>query len=124
MISMENNTAQVFLLRDADRVVALGSRIRQEILARGVKEDRMVIIPNWADGKQICPLERSGNKFVEKRYLADKFIVECSGHMGEGHDFLNHLAGSQALKEIPRPRLPVHWQWTQTRRDSGIQREA
>ena len=73
--------------------------MRQKILARGVKEDRMVIIPNWADGKQICPLERSGNKFVEKRYLADKFIVECSGHMGEGHDFSTILQAAKRLKE-------------------------
>ena len=45
------NKVSSFLLRNADRVVALGGRMKQELLAKGVKEDRIVIIPNWADGE-------------------------------------------------------------------------
>ena len=91
------NKVSNFLLRHADRVVALGGRMKRELLAKGVKEDRVVIIPNWADGKQIYPVEKSANSFVEKHHLTSKFVVQYSGHMGEGHDFSTIL---QAAKQL------------------------
>jgi len=73
--------------------------MKQEILAKGVKEDRIVIIPNWADGEQIYPTEKSANWFVEKHQLKGKFVVQYSGHMGEGHDFSTILQAAKRLKE-------------------------
>ena len=94
-----SNKVSVFLLRHANRVVALGGRMKQEVLARGVKEDRIVIIPNWADGEQIYPVEKSANWFVEKHHLKGKFVVQYSGHMGEGHDFSTILQAAKRLEE-------------------------
>jgi len=88
-----------FLLRHADRVVALGNRMKQELLLKGVKEEKVVIIPNWADGSDIYPLEKSKNWFVEKHRLKGKFVVQYSGHMGEGHDFLTILRAAEKLRE-------------------------
>lgn len=93
------NKVSSFLLRKADRVVALGGRMKQELLAKGVKEDRIVIIPNWADGEQIYPVEKPANSFVEKHHLTGKFVVEYSGHMGEGHDFSTIMQAAKRLKE-------------------------
>ena len=93
------NKVSNFLLRHADQVVALGDRMKQVLLAKGVKEDRAVIIPNWADGKQIYPVEKSANSFVEKHHLTSKFVVQYSGHMGEGHDFSTILQAAKQLKE-------------------------
>jgi glycosyltransferase involved in cell wall biosynthesis len=93
------NKVSSFLLRNADRVVALGGRMKQELLAKGVKEDRIVIIPNWADGEQIYPVEKSANWFVEKHHLKGKFVVQYSGHMGEGHDFSTILHAAKCLKK-------------------------
>lgn len=93
------NKVSSFLLRHANRVVALGGRMKQELLAKGVKEDRIVIIPNWADGEQIYPVEKSANWFVEKHHLKGKFVVQYSGHMGEGHDFSTILQAAKRLKE-------------------------
>lgn len=88
-----------FLLRHADRVVALGNRMKQELLLKGVKEEKVVIIPNWADGSDIYPLEKSKNWFVEEHRLKGKFVVQYSGHMGEGHDFLTILRAAEKLRE-------------------------
>jgi len=88
-----------FLLRHADRVVALGNRMKEELQAKGVTEDRVVVIPNWADGEQIYPVEKSANWFVEKHHLKGKFVVQYSGHMGEGHDFWTILQAARRLKE-------------------------
>jgi len=99
VVTKISNKVSSFLLRHADRVVALGCRMKQEILAKGVKEDRIVIIPNWADGEQIYPVEKFVNWFVEKHQLKKKFVVEYSGHMGEGHDFSTILQTAERLKE-------------------------
>ena len=99
VVTKVSNKVSNFLLRHADRVVVLGDRMKQEIMAKGVKEDKIVIIPNWADGKQIYPVEEAENWFVEKYYLKGKFVVQYSGHMGEGHDFSTILQAAERLKE-------------------------
>ncbi len=88
-----------FLLRHADRVVALGGGMEQELVSKGVKEDHIASIPNWADGTDIYPLEKSKNWFVEKHHLKGKFVVQYSGHMGEGHDFLTILQAAKKLRK-------------------------
>lgn len=88
-----------FLLKHVDRVIALGEAMKQELFLKGVKEEKVVIIPNWADGSDIYPLEKSKNWFVEKHRLKGKFVVQYSGHMGEGHDFLTILRAAEKLRE-------------------------
>ena len=93
------NKVSGFLLRNADRVVALGNRMQQELLAKGVTGERVVVIPNWADGEQIYPMQKSANWFVEKYQLKGKFVVQYSGHMGEGHDFSTIMQAAKRLQE-------------------------
>lgn len=88
-----------FLLRYADRVVVLGGRMKQELLLKGVKEEGVVIIPNWADDDDIQPVEKSKNWFAEKHHLKGKFVVQYSGRMGEGHDFSTILHAAKRLRE-------------------------
>ena len=45
------------------------------------------------------PLEKSKNWFVEKHHLEGKFVVQYSGHMGEGHDFSTILRAAKRLQE-------------------------
>jgi glycosyltransferase involved in cell wall biosynthesis len=99
VVTKTANKVSSFLLRNADRVVALGGRMKQQVLAKGVKEDRIVVIPNWADGEQIYPVEKSANWFAERHRLKGKFVVQYSGHMGEGHDFSTILHAAKRLKE-------------------------
>lgn len=88
-----------YLLKHADRLIVLGEMMKQEIVRKGVKEDRIAIIPNWADGEQVYPVERSENWFVEKYRLKGKFVVQYSGHMGEGHNFSTILQTAKRLME-------------------------
>jgi len=93
------NKVSSFLLRHADRVVALDDKVKHEVVAKGVKGERVIVIPNWADGEQIYPVEKSTNWFVEKHQLKGKFVVQYSGHMGEGHDFSTILQAAKCLQE-------------------------
>jgi glycosyltransferase involved in cell wall biosynthesis len=64
-----------------DRVVALGDDMAARLLDKGVSQDRISIIRNWADTDEIRPLKQS-NSFRERLGLTDKFVVMYSGNFG------------------------------------------
>jgi colanic acid biosynthesis glycosyl transferase WcaI len=68
-------------LRAADRVVVLGQDMRRRVVARGVREDRVAVIPNWSDTTAIRP----GPPSRELRAAwgtGDSFVVMYSGNLG------------------------------------------
>lgn len=87
------------LLRRADIVIALNEDMRRRIITKGVDEDKVIIIHNWADGEQIYPIPKSENWFLSRYDLKDRLVVQYSGHMGEGHDFSTILSAARNLKE-------------------------
>ena len=70
-----------FLLRHADRVVALGETMRARLVAKGADPAKIVVIHNWADCDAIRPGPKR-NPFSEAAGLADAFVVMHSGNVG------------------------------------------
>jgi colanic acid biosynthesis glycosyl transferase WcaI len=88
-----------FLLRKADEVIVLGRCMQGRILAKGIELHKVTVIPNWADGRQIRPLEGDSNPFRTQHELAGKFVVLYSGNMGRAHDFTAIFAAMQRLAD-------------------------
>jgi len=86
-----------FLLRHSDHVIALGEAMKDVLVSKGAERGRVSIIPNWADGSKIFPIERTSNLFLDRHGLQGKFVVEYSGHMGEAHDFMTILEAAKRL---------------------------
>jgi len=78
--------------RRAARVVALGSFMRRRLLEKGVREDRVCVISNWATG-DIRPLDARANPLRAKWNLVDRFVLLYSGNIGVGHEFDTLLRG-------------------------------
>jgi putative colanic acid biosynthesis glycosyltransferase WcaI len=71
-----------FLLRKADRVVALGETMRRMLIeGKGADPAKTLIIPDWADCSAIAPGPKR-NPFSLAQGLADKFVVMHSGNVG------------------------------------------
>jgi glycosyltransferase involved in cell wall biosynthesis len=71
-----------FIVAKADRVVALGERMRERLVAdRAADREKISVIHNWADCSAIVPGERR-NRFSQLHGLADKFVVMHSGNVG------------------------------------------
>jgi len=87
-----------FVFRRADRLVVLSNNMRQKVLDRGVNEEKVEVIPNWNDGDKIYPISDEENGFLDEHDLRDKFVVEYSGHMGEGHNFVPVLNCAKSLQ--------------------------
>jgi len=90
-----------FLLRAADRVVALGETMRERLVGeKGAHPGKVVIIHNWADCEAIVPGPKE-NPFSLAHGLAERFVVMHSGNMGlaQGLDML--LDAAERLRDCP-----------------------
>lgn len=88
-------------LNYADANVVLGNKMQQKLISLGTPENKIHIIPNWADEKLIVPLKHSRNPLRKKWGLEGKFIIEYSGNMGRAHDFEAIIDAAIKLKNHP-----------------------
>jgi colanic acid biosynthesis glycosyl transferase WcaI len=68
-------------LKRADRVVAIGERMRRRLEEKGARADRIAVIPNWVDTTAIVPESRD-NDWARAHDLGDRFVVMHSGNVG------------------------------------------
>lgn len=80
------------------RVVVLGERMKERIIAKGVSPEKVVIIENWQAGPVVFPLSDRPNAFVARHGLDDSFVVQYSGNMGIAHDFVPVIEAARILK--------------------------
>lgn len=78
-------------LRRADMNVVLGKRMADRVRACGVVEQRVKIIANWADGREIKPVAPAQNSLRKEWGLDRAFVVGYSGNLGRAHDFETFL---------------------------------
>ena len=85
-------------LRHAAANVVLGQRMRECVTTLGVDPKTIVVIPNWADGALLRPVERGANPLRAEWGLGDKFVVGYSGNLGRVHEFRTVLDAAEALR--------------------------
>jgi len=85
-------------LRRADRVVVLGEAMAARVAAHGVPGPRIRVVPNWADGRCLVPLDPTKNRFIRDHGLEGKRIVLYSGNMGRAHDLATLLGAARAMR--------------------------
>ena len=90
----------VWSLRRMDRTVTLGRCMKRHLLQDGLVGDRVITIPNWADGSVIHPVARHKNEFVRTHGLEKSFVVMYSGNFGVVHEseaILTLIRNTQSL---------------------------
>ena len=86
IISQTLRHLALWSLRRMDRVVVLGRCMERHVLELGLPPERLIRIPNWADGALIRPLDRADNPFLDEVKLRDRFAVMYSGNLGVVHE--------------------------------------
>ncbi len=89
-----------------DRVVTLGERMRERLLACGVPSERLSVVPPWA----VAPCEEHGARDAGdlRRRLGldgDDLLAMYAGNLGRCHPWRPLLAAMVALADQPR----LHW---------------
>jgi glycosyltransferase involved in cell wall biosynthesis len=86
-------------LRRTQRVVVLGRCMQQHLVTNGLSDDNITRIPNWADGKQIRPLDPDDNEFLDCHGLKGRYVVMYSGNLGTVHEFSTILEMIRQTKQ-------------------------
>ena len=95
-----------FIYARASRVVVIGESFRQNLLAKGVPEARLLTIPNFVDVDEVRPGDRD-NAFARANELCDSFVVLYSGNVGLTQGFETLLAAAASLRDLPDVRFVV-----------------
>src|SRR4030042_1489338 len=86
-------------LNKADRVVCLGKLMQSRLIEeKGVREDKVSIITDWADPKNIFPVSRQ-NPFAIANNLLNYFVVMYSGNMGASSGLETLIESAFLLKD-------------------------
>ena len=69
--------------KNADKIIVISESFKKNIMAKGVPEEKIVVVPNWADTDGIYPVERKDNVLFDRYGLdRDKFYISYSGNVG------------------------------------------
>ena len=88
-----------FGLSHATRVVAIGEQMRRRLVAKGVRDDAISVIPNWTDTENLVPRERA-NAWAQEYGLVDRFVVMHSGNLGYAQDLQTLLHAATYLRDL------------------------
>ena len=88
-----------FLVRRADRIVAVGETMRDRLVAgKGADPAKVAVIHNWADAAAITPGEKD-NPFATAQGLDRRFVVMHSGNVGLSQDLGTLLDAAERLRD-------------------------
>ncbi|WP_197077537.1 glycosyltransferase family 4 protein [Hyphomicrobium sp. 99] len=94
-------------LRRASMNVAIGSLMAERLLQLGVTQDRMIMIPNWADTNAIRPVPPMSNRLRSDWGLSEKFVVAYSGNLGRAHGIETLVDAMTITGQNGEPE--IHW---------------
>ncbi len=87
--------------RRCDRMIVLSEDMKRLLVEGGVGEDRIHIVPNWADTSQIKPV-RGDNVFRQRHQIGDHFLVMYSGNLGLTQRLEEFVEAARLLADEPR----------------------
>lgn len=89
-----------YIYRSADRIIVISEDFKRNIMAKGVPEEKIVVVPNWADTDGIYPIERKDNVLFDRYGLErDKFYICYSGTIGHTQNMDLLLDVSKEIKD-------------------------
>lgn len=89
-----------FIYARSSRISVVSQGMREHVLAKGVKDDRVVVIPNWVDTQRIRPVEPG--TFRSDHGLHGKFIVLFAGNVGFAAGLDSVLEAAALIRDDPR----------------------
>ena len=96
-----------FTYRSADKIIVISEDFKRNIMAKGVPEDKIVVVPNWVDPTSVYPVERKDNILFDRYGLdRDKFYICYSGNIGHSQNLRLLLDTAKTLRhELPDLRF-------------------
>ena len=68
----------------ADKIIVISEGFKRNIMAKGVPEEKIVVVSNWVDLDAVTPIERKSNTLFDEFGIdRSMFIVVYAGNLGE-----------------------------------------
>jgi colanic acid biosynthesis glycosyl transferase WcaI len=87
-----------FMYHKAAHVSVITPAFRNHIIAQGVPEHKVSVIPNFVNTEFIRPLPKD-NGFSQRHHLATKFVISHAGNIGYVYDLETMLEAAARLAE-------------------------
>lgn len=72
-----------FTYRNADKIIVISQDFKKNIMAKGVPEEKIVVVYNWVDQNAVVDIPREENKLFDMYGLdRSKFYVTYNGNIG------------------------------------------
>lgn len=84
----------------AKKMVVLSQGMKENLLAKGVREEKVKVIPNWADPDEVIPLPKE-NSFFKEQGLMDHFVVLFAGNHGYNAALEYIIQAAELLIDYP-----------------------
>jgi glycosyltransferase involved in cell wall biosynthesis len=91
-----------YSLRHAERVIVLDRFMRERIMAKGIPEDKIRVIPPWSHTDAVRFDSAGRERFRAEHGLAEKFVVMYSGNHSLCHPLDTLLQAAAGLAENPQ----------------------
>lgn len=88
-----------FTYKHADKIIVISEDFKKNIMAKGVPEDKIVVVYNWVDQNAVVDITRDENKLFDKYGLdRNKFYVTYNGNIGLSQNMDMLLEVAKALE--------------------------
>lgn len=96
-----------YAYKNADIIITISDDFKENILAKGVPESKIRIIPNWVNTENVFPVERGDNVLFPRYNLDPSFFYICySGNIGHSQNFDLLLSVAKKIREeLPSVRF-------------------
>ena len=89
-----------YTYKNADCIIVISNDIKNNIIKKGVSENKIIVIPNWIDSNLVHPISRQENYLFEKYKISrEKFIVVYAGNLGYAQNIEVIIEAAKKLQD-------------------------
>lgn len=89
-----------YTYKQADKIIVISEDFKRNIMAKGVPEEKIVVVYNWVDQNAIFPIKDEDNDLFEEFGISrDKFRVVYAGNLGNAQNIGIIVDAAKRLKE-------------------------
>lgn len=88
-----------FTYKNADKIIVISEDFKQNIMKKGVPEEKIVVIPNWVNMDNVYSVDRKDNVLFDRYNLdRNKFYICYSGNLGHSQNFELLIAVAEEIQ--------------------------
>ena len=90
---------ELFVYSKSSAITVIASRMREKLLEKGVSDQKVQVIPNFVDVRDLAPLPKD-NDFSRKHDLNERFVVSYAGNMGPAQGLEDFIEAAKILRDV------------------------